>query len=84
MYEQLLRHPGKVEFRGVVCLCQWCLRGLLGRCQGGIGFKLGIVCLFILRQFVMILEIFSFECYFPRDLLSDFEIQMRIRQRRST
>ena len=33
---------------------------------------------------VMILEIFSFECYFPRDLLSDFEIQMRIRQRRST
>ena len=35
-------------------------------------------------QIVMILEIFSFECYFPRDLLSDFEIQMRIRQRRST
>ena len=33
---------------------------------------------------VMILEIFSFECYFPRDLLSDFEIQMRIWQRRST
>ena len=33
---------------------------------------------------VMILEIFSFECSFPRDLLSDFEIQMRIRQRRST
>ena len=33
---------------------------------------------------VMILEIFSFECYFCRDLLSDFEIQMRIRQRRST
>ena len=32
----------------------------------------------------MILEIFSFECYFPRDLLSDFEIRMRIRQRRST
>ena len=22
MYEQLLRHPGKVEFRGVVCLCR--------------------------------------------------------------
>ena len=33
---------------------------------------------------VMILEIFSFECYFPRDLLSYFEIQMLIRQRRST
>ena len=33
---------------------------------------------------VMILEIFDFECHFPRDLLSDFEIQMRIRQRRST
>ena len=33
---------------------------------------------------VMILEIFSFECYFPRDLLSDFKIQMRIQQRRST
>ena len=37
-----------------------------------------------LPDIVMILEIFSFECYFPRDLLSDFEIQMRIRQRRST
>ena len=35
-------------------------------------------------EYVMILEIFSFECYFPRDLLSDFENQMRIRQRRST
>ena len=22
LYEQLPRHPGKVEFRGVVCLCQ--------------------------------------------------------------
>ena len=33
---------------------------------------------------VMILEIFSFECYVPRDLLGDFEIQIRIRQRRST
>ena len=29
----------------------------------------------------MILGIFYFECYFPRDLLSDFEIQMRIQQR---
>ena len=32
----------------------------------------------------MILEIFHFEFYLPRDLLSDFEVQMRIRQRRST
>ena len=40
--------------------------------------------LWVVAPIVMILEIFSFECYFPRDLLSDFEIQMQIRQRRST
>ena len=32
----------------------------------------------------MILEIFYFECYLPRDLLSDFEIQMQIWHQRST
>ena len=49
VYEQLPRHPGKVEFRGVVCLCQgneseavwWCLRGLLERRQGGDRIELG-------------------------------------------